>query len=285
VSKGRGQRGQRGDGHSAGEGGRSSDGRLSLSVIYGLSFLQLYSEERQSIGIAQMADLIGLNRSTSHRYAATLVQLGYLQQDSKRRYTLAVGAANVGLEAIRTIRRQLPAEAPLKQLRSEAGYTVSMGVLDGPRVTYVHRLHAHGRGQHEIDRELRAGAHVPIHCTALGKVLLASLPEAERRECLAAAGELVAHTEHAITDSDVLLAQLDALDLRAPLLSDEEFTSGARSIAMFVPTARGEPRVAIDITVPSSRLTAAQLLKRLGPKVKQTADAISKAGRGWPKSE
>jgi IclR family pca regulon transcriptional regulator len=231
-----------------------------------------------------MAELVELNRSTSHRYASTLVQLGYLQQDSKRRYRLASGAANPGIQIIRQIRRDIPADAALQKLRGEVGYTVSMGVLDGARVTYVHRLFCHRRGQYAIDRELREGAHIPAHCTALGKVLLASLSESERRERISSI-DFAAYGPHAITDPDELSAELEGVNLGAPLLSDEEFVAGARSIAMFVPRPRGEPHVAIDVTLPASAYTTSQLLGRVGPAVKRAASAISEARRQWSRSE
>lgn len=271
--------------HPAREGADASDGRFSLSLLHGVAVLRSFSADRDSIGVAQMADLVGLGRSTSFRYSDTLRNLGYLQQNRKRRYVLAANAANPGIAIIRRLRREIPAEEPLATLREETGYTVSMGVLDGTSVIYVHRLHAHRRGQHEIDRELRVGAHIPIHCTALGKVLLASLPESERRERIAGS-ELIGHTERTITDPDALSAELGDVNLALPLVSDEEFTNGARSIAMFVSAARDEKmRVAIDVTVPAAHLTAAWLRKLLGPRIRRAASAISEARRDQPNSE
>jgi IclR family transcriptional regulator, pca regulon regulatory protein len=250
--------------------------QLSYSLQKGVALLLMFSEERQELGIAEMADLTGLSRSTTHRYASTLVRLGYLEQGTRRKYRLAPGASDPGAGVIRELRRAVPARAVLEELRDEIGYTVSMGALDGTRVIYVHRFFGHRRGQHAIDRELRVGAHIPAYCTALGKVLLASLSGAERRERVAMI-DLVPRGPRSIVEQSKLLAELDGVDLGAPVVSNEEFVIGARSIAMLLAWPGGEPCVAIDLTVPSRAFTAAQLRKRIGPEVMRAARLISQA--------
>ena len=248
--------------------------RLSYSLQSGIAFLQMFSEKRQSLGVAEMADLTGLSRPTTHRYVSTLLQLGFLEQDPKRKYRLAAGAAAPGAAVIHGIRRSLPARAVLEELRDWTGYTVSMGALDGTRAVYVHRLFGHRRGQHMIDRELRVGAHIPAYCTALGKAMLAGLSEAERRERVAAI-HFVPEGPRSITTHDKLLDELSGMNLRAPILSDEEFVMGARSIAMLLSWPSGEYPMAIDVTVPSGAYTAKQLLKEIGPGVMRAAKLIS----------
>ena len=161
------------------------DPRLSRSLEYGVAILETFSAERQELGIARLSDVVGISRSTTHRYAMTLVALGYLEQDTKRKYRLSARAATPGGAAIAAMRRDIHARAVLEELREQTGHTVSMGVLDGARVIYVHRLFGHRAGQYAIDASLGVGASMPAYCTALGKVLLASLSDAERREVLA----------------------------------------------------------------------------------------------------
>lgn len=250
------------------------DPRKSRSLQYGLAILECFSRERQMLGIAEIADLVGISRSTTHRYAITLVALSYLEQDSKRKYRLATSAAGPGGAAIGTIRRQVPARAALEELRDESGHTVSMGVLDGERVVYLHRLLGHCKGQYEIDHGLGVGASAPLHCTALGKVLLASLSDPERSELLATLA-LVPQGPRSIIEKDVLVAELDRTSPRGVVVSDEEFVGGARSIAVLVPRSSSECPFAVEITVPSSAYTVDRLVKTLGPPLKRTARLIS----------
>jgi IclR family pca regulon transcriptional regulator len=250
------------------------DPRLSRSLEYGIAILESFSAERQAIGVAEMADIVGISRSTAHRYAMTLVTLGYLEQDSKRKYRLSTRAAGPGSAAIGAIRRQVHARAALEELRDEIGHTVSLGVLDGARVIYVYRLLGHRLAQYAIDRDLGVGAHIPVHCTALGKVLLASLSDAERRELLAGL-VLTRYGPRSITDKAKLVAELDRISPRGVLISDEELIAGSRSIAALVPRPRDEHPLAIDVTVPAAAYTVDRLAKELGPRLKRAARLIS----------
>ncbi len=248
--------------------------RYSRSLEYGVAILECFSSERRELGIVDMAELVGLSRSTTHRYAVTLVALGYLEQESKRKYRLTGRAGIPGSAAISAIRQSTHARGVLEELRDDTGYTVSMGVLDRARVTYVYRLFGHRPGQHAIDRDLGVGANVPLYCTALGKVLLASVSEAERRELLAGLS-LIPHGPRSILDRDQLVAELERISLREAVVSDEESIGGARSIAVLVAQSHEELPLAIEVTVPSSAYTVAQLAKDIGPRLKRAAKLIA----------
>jgi IclR family pca regulon transcriptional regulator len=257
--------------HAPGE--ESQTARRSQSLERGLKLLLAFSEGSQLFGVAEMSDLVGFSRPTTHRYAITLVELGYLEQGAKRKYRLAPHAADPGTKIIRELRYALPADEALRDLRTETGHTVSMGVLDGARVLYVYRFFGHRRGQHAIDLGLRVGAGIPAYCTALGKAMLASLAEDERRE-LVSMIHLVPEGPNSILEHYTLLAELAKIDPRAPLVSDEEFVAGARSIAISIDRNNDARPIAIDVTVPSSAYTAEQLVQEVGPKLIRTAETI-----------
>ncbi len=251
-----------------------ADPRLSRSLEYGVAILKSFSGGHRTLGIADIADLVGVSRSTTHRYAMTLVALGYLEQNSKRKYRLAQHAADPGGAVIGAIRREVSARAVLEELREQTGHTVSMGVLNGARVIYVHRLLAHGVGQYSADHDLGVGAGIPAYCSALGKVLLASISDAERRELLETI-KLEQHGPNTIEERDELAAELDRISTRGVVVSDEELFAGSRSIAALVPRPRSEHPAAIEVTVPSSAYTVEQLRKRVGPRLKRAAKLIS----------
>jgi IclR family transcriptional regulator, pca regulon regulatory protein len=250
------------------------DPRLSRSLEYGIAILESFSREHLTLGIAELADIVGISRSTTHRYAITLVALGYLEQDDKRRYRLSTHVTGPGRAVIGAIRQVAPARVALEELREEIGHTVSMGALDGARVVYVHRLLGHRPGQYAIDMDLGVGAHVPVYCTAMGKVLLASISDAERRKLLTGL-DLLRHGPRSITAKSKLTAQLDRISTREAVVSDEELLAGARSIAVLVPRPASEHPLALEVTVPSSAYTMTRLLKEIGPRLKRTARLIS----------
>jgi DNA-binding IclR family transcriptional regulator len=149
--------------------------RFSRSLEYGAAMLECFTAERPVLRISELADMI----STTHRYATTLVELGYLEQDRKRKYQLTRKAGQPGMVVIDTIRRSHPARAILEDLRTQTGHTVSLGMLDGEHAVYIHRLSAHGAGQYNADGDLTVGAHVSVYDTALGKALLSTLLDSE----------------------------------------------------------------------------------------------------------
>jgi len=253
---------------------REPDPRLSRSLEYGIAILEAFSRDRQALGIAEMADIVGISRSTTHRYAITLVALGHLEQDDKRKYRLSAQAGDPGSAVIGAIRKAVPARTALEELRDEVGHTVSMGVLDGARVIYVHRLLSHRSGQYAIDMDLGVGAHIPVYCTAMGKVLLASISDAERRALLDGL-DLTPMGPKVITVKTKLRAQLDRISTREAVVSDEELLAGARSIAVLIPRPASEHPLALEVTVPSSAYSVKRLLAEIGPRLKRTAKLIS----------
>lgn len=252
---------------------KTPDPRHSRSFEYGSAVLESFTGEYRELGIAELADIIGASRSTTHRYATTLVELGYLEQNDKRKYRLAAPALDIGMVALQTIQVRERAYVALKELRDEIGYTVTMGVLDQTRVIYIHRLFGHRRGQYAVDMGLGVGACVPIYCTALGKVLAASLSVADRSELLAGLN-LVPQGPRSITVVGELEAEIENIRPRDVVVSNEEFVVGARSIATLVRSPTGEYPLGIEITVPSNTFTVKGFVRKVGPRLKRTADLI-----------
>jgi DNA-binding IclR family transcriptional regulator len=252
----------------------SAEPKYSRSLEFGLAIIGCFTVEERVLGIAELADRIKVSRSTTHRYAMTLVQLGCLEQDRKRRYRLARGITHAGVTFVDTLRLETPAaRTVLEDLREQTGYTVSMGVLDGTRVLYIHRLFAHGPGQYEADLALGAGAFVPAYCTAIGKAMLASLSTPDRREAIAAL-KLKARGPNTILKKRVLTEQLLAIHGVGIAVCDEELARGVRSVAATI-TQPGRSRpMALSITVPAQSMSIASITTKLGPHVLAAAERI-----------
>lgn len=248
--------------------------RYSSSIQHGLSMMQCFSADERLRGIADLAEMLALNRSTTHRYAVTLVALGFLEQTPSRKYFLASKSAAAGMAVLGEIAQRSGCEPVLEQLREQSGHTAGLAVLDGTRATYVRRLAAHAKGQYEADMDLRSGAHVPLHCTALGKVLLASLPE-ERLEDVVARIDLARLGPNSIRAKRTFMRELAQVRLDGLAVSDEELAAGVRSIAVAVEDPRGGRRLAVDVNVPAAARTVRQLRSHIGPLVRAAADSIA----------
>jgi IclR family transcriptional regulator, pca regulon regulatory protein len=256
------------------------DPRFSRSLECGLAMLGCFTADRSVLRISELADMLDRSRATTHRYAVTLLELGYLEQDDKRRYRLTHHAARPGMAFIDTIRLETPAAATiLEDLRDQTGHTVSMGVLDGTRVLYIHRLFAHGAGQYEADLELGVGAHVPAHCTAIGKALLASLGEPEQFDVLALL-TLNREGPNTIMGKGALANELERVRVTGLAVCDEEQAPGVRSIAAAIPNLGRSRPMAVSVTVPANMYTIESLTSVFGSQVKAAAKRIS-ANLAW----
>ncbi|HEY3970121.1 MAG TPA: IclR family transcriptional regulator C-terminal domain-containing protein [Solirubrobacteraceae bacterium] len=248
--------------------------KYSRSLEFGLAIIGCFTTKQQVLRVSELADMIKVSRSTTHRYAMTLVELGYLEQDKSRRYRLTRRAGDPGIAFINTLRTEAPtARTLLEDLREATGHTVSMGVLDGKHVLYTYRLFAHGRGQYEADLGIDVGAYVPAYCTAIGKALLASLDVAERRKAIARL-RLKAQGPKTITDKTALVDNLLAVHAVGIAVCDEEQAQSVRSIAAAITRAECPRPMAISVTVPAKHMTLSTMRARLGPHVLAAAQRI-----------
>ncbi len=251
-------------------------GRFSSSLQAGLAILNCFSAQKPVLGIAKLADELNMSRSTTHRYASTLVALGYLEQDHARRYRLAPRVADMGMSVLDSMALRGKAREPLRELREQTGRTASLAVLDGTQVRYVDRRRGWRRGQHAVDLDLGAGAHLPAQCTAMGKVLLANLPDRER-ERLIGELELTKCGPKSISSKKALRAELQQVSEAGIALGDEELAPGVRTIAAPIQGPDGGVIAAVGVPVPAEDYTLEELRKSLGPAVIATAERISAA--------
>lgn len=252
-----------------------SDGAYSQSLERGLSVLSSFKSARPLLGVSELAREIGLSRSTTYRYVATLAALGYLEQDHQtRRYRLGPRVLDLGFSAINSMELREISVPHLQRLSDETGHTVNMAILDGADIVYVERCRSSRLGQREIDLNLHVGSRLPAYCTSLGKVLLAYL---SREECEAALDgmELTQRGPNTLTKRSDLLAELDQVRLRGLAVNNEELAFGLRSIAAPVRGHSGRAAAAINLAAHRSWMTIEELVKRFGPPLQQTAADIS----------
>jgi IclR family transcriptional regulator, pca regulon regulatory protein len=265
------------EGTTAGAAAERS-GRFSSSLRAGLAILNCFSAEQPVLGIANLADELSMSRSTTHRYASTLVALGYLEQDQARRYRLAPRVVDVGMSVLDSMALRGKAREHLRELREQTGRTVSLAVLDGVDVRYVDRLRGWRRGQHAVDLNLGVGARVPAYCSAMGKVLLANLPEGEREQLIAGL-DLARRGPKSITSKRALRVELEQVREDGWAVGDEELAPGVRTIAAPVLSPEGEVIAAIGMPVPADAFTRDELLEVLGEPLKAAAKRLSAALR------
>jgi IclR family pca regulon transcriptional regulator len=245
--------------------------RFSQSLDRGLAILSSFTPERHSIGISELAERLQMSRSTTHRYVMTLLELGYLQRNSSgRKYQLSLRVTSLGMSTMSSICMREHAYPDLKRLFRETGLTASLAVLDGQSVFYLEQVH----GPHQSHLDPRMDPRRPAYCTALGKVLLAHLPEDERRGLIGRMN-LAKRTANTIKSKRLLQAELEQVLGDGVAADDQESAPGVLAIAAPVRLGGGETHAAIDLLASTSEITIDQLILSFGPHVISAANRIS----------
>jgi IclR family acetate operon transcriptional repressor len=239
-----------------------------------LQILELVSASPQGLRLKDVSSHTGFNKSTAYRSLVHLERAGYLVRNNSNAYVLGMKFIEIAtrgnwVEGIRSV-----AWPFLVGLRRRVGETVNLAVLQTDAVLYAEVLES----PHDLRLVSTPGMRRPIHSTALGKVLVASLPEAEQ-ERLIAAIPLKRQTPRTITSLPRLRKELALVRERGYALDDEEAISGARCIAAPVLDSHQRGVAAVSITGPVNRISKANI-PSLAQAVMSTAEAISmRAGR------
>jgi IclR family transcriptional regulator, pca regulon regulatory protein len=249
------------------------EARYSQSLERGLSVLGCFTPARPVLGIADLADDLGMSRSTTHRYVITLQELGYLEQVRGRKYRLALGVCDLGMSVLHSTSLREHARPLLEELCQRTPYTVSIAVLDWSEIVYVDRVRS-PRGQGSMEMGLAPGSRLPVYCTAMGKLLLAYLPERQQRDLIREL-ELSRHTPNTIVSKRALRAELEQIREDGLAVSDQELAVGLESIAVPVRSESDDVVAAVNIVAHSSRIGLEKLVDELAPHLVSTADRLS----------
>jgi IclR family transcriptional regulator, pca regulon regulatory protein len=246
----------------------------SQSLERGLAILSTFRSAQPLLGVSDLSRQVGLSRSTTHRYVSTLAALGYLQQDTDtRKYRLGPRVLDLGFSAINSMELRHVSAPHLQQLSEATGHTVNMAVLDGADIVYIERCRS-TRATREIDLNLHVGSRLPAYCTSMGKVLLAGLPEAELGEVLDQV-QFQQRGPNTLIERKALVDALAAVRDAGIAVNNEELAYGLRSIAVPVRDRSGVVAAAINLAVHRSLVSMEDLVIRLSPALKRTADEIS----------
>ena len=248
--------------------------RYSQSLERWLAILRCFTPTRPVLGIADIADDLGMSRSTTHRYVITLAALGYLEQGASRKYRLGLRVTDLGMSALNSTGLREHAHPYLEELRRMTSYSVSLGVLDGTDVLYIDRARSFRRGQGQKDLDLHPGSRLPAHATAMGKLLLANLPEQEQRSLLTST-KLTKRGPNTITSKKALRQELDEVLAESFAVNDEELALGLFAIGAPVRNGVRDVVAAVSLSAPSSMISLDELVNALGPHLVSTADRIS----------
>lgn len=247
--------------------------RYSQSLERGLAVLGCFTPERPVLGIADIADELGMSRSTTHRYVITLVALGYVEQGASRKYRLGLRVTDLGMAALNSSGLRENAQYKMETLVRRTNFTASLAVLDGIDIAIIERVPSHRRG-YQKSVNVNVGSRLPVAVTSMGKLLLAHLPESEKNTRLAEI-KLRRHGPNTIMTKTALRGEIVGIRDANLATDDEESESGFYSIAAPVRDTSNEVVAALSLLAPQSVIDLPQLVSALGPHLISAADEIS----------
>ncbi len=224
------------------------------AVERALDILELLENapEGAAPNLTEIAARLELPKASAHRLLATLRARGYIEQESGGgRGGWSLGFRVVGLAARAPARSRLvrAADTPLRALADATGEGAQLSVRSGDVALCVARVASPSHP--EIALMGGVGAQFPLHAVAVGKVLLAYAPDAERRAYLSS-GPLRAFTANTVTDADALERELGAIRAEGIAWDREEYKRGLYALAAPIRDASGEIRAAIALPLLSA---------------------------------
>jgi IclR family KDG regulon transcriptional repressor len=245
------------------------------AIERGCRILDHLSAGKQSYSIQDLSLSLNLPKPTIHRILSTLRHFGFVAQDQiSKEYHLGFRLVELGHTVLDRIDLRKVAEPFLASLSGLVQETVHLVILDQGEIVYLDKVETVNDPK-SLRMVSRIGMRNFAHSCAVGKVLLASLPEAELDEIIAQKG-LPRLTKNTIVHPEELKKHLAKVKAQGYAADDEENEVGIRCVAAPVMNNRGEVIAAISISGPSVRLTEARIHNRLKKQVMKSALQISK---------
>jgi len=243
---------------------------LNKSLDRGLRILDLFTESKEMMTASEIAAALNTSPATLYPTLHTLLAHGYLVRDEAKRFRLGLKLLERSGQVLVELDVRRVAQPHLRKLARSRQVTADLAVLYGSEVLYLEREVGHPNA---ILTEV-VGRRVPLHCTSLGKVLLAFLPDQERLE-LVKSLPLEGYTPNTIVEKKRLLDELRRIRRRGYALDVEEFHLGSACVGAPIWSHGGRVVAAISLMLPVTKDLRRHHSEEAGAVV-ETAAAISR---------
>lgn len=239
------------------------------SVKRAVQILVAFDDQAPAMGITELAQKVGLNKSTTYGLVSTLEQCGFLEQiPGSGKYRLGLKLFELGNLVMQQMELKSVAAPFLHQLAQEVGETVHLTIRDRGETVYIDKVEC----PHSVRLWSWVGLRKPLHSSASGKVLISELDQETRRKLLG--NTLVRRTSQTISDWEQLERHLEQVREQGFATDDEENEEGVRCVAAPIRNHKGVIVGAVSISGPSSRMPLDRF-PDLAEQVKAAASKIS----------
>jgi DNA-binding IclR family transcriptional regulator len=237
----------------------------------GLAVIEALARAAGPLGPSEIAEVTSLDRATTSRLLQTLVDEGFVKRSGHGRYALTsklleLASSNGATSGLRDIARPF-----MRELRDLYEETIHLGIVENDRVVYIEKFEpAHQR----VALVTAVGQSMPVHSTALGKAILAEMPETARDAILARI-DFAPRTASTITTRADYLVELARTHERGYGVDHGENLPDASCVAAPIRDSSGEVAAALSMSSPTFRI--ADRFAELGPAIRAVADKVSAA--------
>jgi len=213
---------------------------------------------------------LGLTRQTIHRFLQQLEEVGLVRRSlGRERFEIGPALAELGLKALTNGGNARLRHAVMERLVAQVRETCNLGVLDSYEVVYIDRVEC----DWSLRMQIKVGSRVPAHCSAIGKLLLAYLPERQLEKHLKVA-PLERRTPNTFCDPDAFQQEMASIRERGYAINNQEDMLGLLAVGVPVWSAGGEVVAGLAAHGPTARLPE-ERAHALVPELKSAASAIS----------
>ena len=242
------------------------------SVSRALSIIDLLATRAEGMSLAKISEKMALPKSTVFGLLSTLRDYNYVSQDNATgKYLLGTRLFELGTQVSRNWDITEIAMPIMRKLNRQFGETVHLGAEDNGDMLYLEKIEADSL----IEITSAVGLRLPMHCSGLGKVLLAEKSPAELKRFISQKG-LPALTKRTITTQAALEKELEKIRSQGYAIDDGEIMEGLRCVAAPIQDANGKVRYAISVSGQIKDMYGKRLEKIIEETIR-AADKISKA--------
>ncbi|MFD5700163.1 IclR family transcriptional regulator [Streptomyces lasiicapitis] len=250
-------------------------GRLVPAVTRAFDILELFLEGDGTLSAPEVTRKLQLPRTTVHELLTTLAARSYLVPipEQPGRYRLGVRTYQLGSRYAEQLDLAAEGQRVAREVTETCGETVHVAILEDADVIYIAKVDS----THAVRMVSAAGRRLPAHCTAVGKMLLASLPAAEL-DARIAGRELAAMTPNSLTDPAELRAALTAVRERGVASEHRESNPDVSCVAAPVRDSAGRVVAALSVSVPMIRWSEERETELSGLVVKGAGELSARLG-------
>jgi IclR family pca regulon transcriptional regulator len=245
------------------------------SLERGLKVIQVFGRDRPMMNLTEVAKATGMTRASARRFLLTLERLGHVGSDGKM-FWLRARVLDLGFSYLSSMPWWHVAQPFMEEVSRETGESCSASVLEGAEVVYVARIAA----SRILTTNLTIGTRFPAFPSAMGRVLLAELPEDELQSLLAKA-KLKKLTRYTITDPKALKKILQDVRRQGYCVNDQELEIGLRAIAVPIRDRTGKVLAAVNVSGHAGQRKVAEMVKNYLPPLKAAAEKITAGLPNW----